>query len=181
MTATLEPPFPGRASRWRLFGWGAAATLLAAPLVAMQFTAAVNWSVGDFIFAAMMFGLVGLLIELAARVTKNSWFRGGASVGVLAGLLIIWVNGAVGMIGDEDNPANLLFFLSILIALLGSVAVRFRAPAMAWPMFAAGSWQAGVAIVAGIFGSDMRGGLLTVALSGLWFLSGALFRQAGQA
>jgi hypothetical protein len=41
----------------------------------MQFTSEVNWSVGDFIFAALMFGIVGALLELAVRTTRSKVHR----------------------------------------------------------------------------------------------------------
>ncbi|RYY32003.1 MAG: hypothetical protein EOP59_19865, partial [Sphingomonadales bacterium] len=52
---------------WRLIGWGGIAALMLTPAVAMQFTDEVNWTVGDFLFAALMFGSVGLAIELTVR------------------------------------------------------------------------------------------------------------------
>lgn len=178
MNTMIEPNNSLYKNRWRIIGWGGAMALLLTPLIAMQFTPEVNWSAGDFIFAAMMFGTVGLLIELAVRVSENGWYRAGVALAVLSALIVVWVNGAVGMIGNEGNPTNLLFFVSIAIALFGAVFTRFRAPAMAWPMLAAGAWQAGVGTVMGIFGTDMRGGIFTLILSGSWFLSGLLLRNA---
>ncbi len=80
----------GLADRWL----GAAVVVLAVPFVAMQFTDEVKWSASDFMFAASCSGTVGLLIELAVRRTNN-WVSRGAFAAALAGLLIIWANGAL--------------------------------------------------------------------------------------
>ena len=65
---------------WRVIGWGTAATLLILPAVAMQFTSEVNWTLGDFLIAAMMFAVVGLGIELAVRSGRNPSYRSAAAV-----------------------------------------------------------------------------------------------------
>ena len=50
--------------------------LMLTPAVAMQFTDEVNWTVGDFIFAALMFGSVGLAV---VTTTALLWPCGGGS------------------------------------------------------------------------------------------------------
>ena len=40
--------------------WGGAGLLLLAPLVAMQFTREVNWTVSDFLFAALLVVSLGV-------------------------------------------------------------------------------------------------------------------------
>ena len=165
-----------RPSPWRLFGWGAAAALLLLPLVAMQFTPEVDWTPFDFAFAGAMIGGVGIVYELTVRRTGNPYYRGGAAMALAATFLTIWANGAVGMIGDEGDPANLMFAGVLAIALLGAVLARFRAGGMALAMFAAAIAQA----VAGGIGIllDPLGGLLSTAFAGLWLLSAVLFRKA---
>ena len=54
-------------SPWRIIGWSLAGSVLLIPLVAMQFTKEVQWTVGDFMFAALLIGLVGTAFELAVR------------------------------------------------------------------------------------------------------------------
>jgi hypothetical protein len=161
---------------WRAAAWSFAALILLLPLVAMRFTAEVNWTVGDFIFASLLIGSVGLTLELAVRVSPSRTYRGGVGFAVAAAFLLVWANGAVGMIGNEDNPYNLLFLGVIPLALLGAVVARFRAAGMAWAMALAGLAQAGIAI--GGMPADLRGGVLSALLAGLWVLSAALFRNA---
>jgi hypothetical protein len=173
-----------RGSPWRLVGWGIAATLFLLPLVAMQFTSEVNWTAEDFIFAIVMIGTVGLVFELAVRMTSNWAYRAGAACALAAGFLLVWINGAVGMIGSEGNPNNLLFGLVLLVALLGAVAARFRAASMALVMAAAGLvYILLVPIV--VMRSDVpvetREIVLTLLFAGPWFVSAALFRKAAKA
>ena len=165
--------------RWvRPLAWGAAAALLALPLVAMQFTNEVQWTTGDFMFAAFMLGGVGLALELAVRISSAKSYRIGAGLGLAAGVLLIWVNGAVGYIGNEDNPYNLLFMGVVAIAFAGSLFAAFRPKGMAYAMLAAGIAHAAV----GLAGApqDPRTIILTIVFTGLWLGSARLFQLAAQ-
>jgi hypothetical protein len=155
-----------------------AVALILAPLIAMQFTREVNWTEGDFVFAALLIGIVGLGFEFTVRMTPSWAQRGGVAVALAASFLTIWVNGAVGMIGDEDNTYNLLFLGVIALALLGSVAARFRPGGMALAMAAAALAQALLGLVG--MGADVRGGIISTTFAGLWLLSAALFRMAAR-
>lgn len=165
---------------WRIIGWGTATALVLTPAVAMQFTGEVNWSSSDFGFAAMLFGALGLGIELAVRMTPDRFFRAGAFFALLSAFLVFWANGAVGMIGNEDNPINLMFIGVVLIALVGAILSRFGTEGMALAMFTAGTVQASIATIFGILGSDYRGGVFTIVLSTTWILAGALFKASRQ-
>jgi hypothetical protein len=102
----------------RIGGWSIAALLLVAPAIAMQFPdTGVNWTASDFIFAAIVFGLVGGLFELAARASRNISYRAGVVVGVACGFLQLWITLAVGIIGSENNPANWTYIAMVLAAL----------------------------------------------------------------
>ncbi len=180
MTTNIEQPATVRTNIWRIIGWGGAVALILTPLVAMQFTSEVNWDETDFIVAAIIFGIVGGLIELAVRVSSNWYFRFGAIFAVLAGFMVVWSNLAVGMIGNEDNPVNLWFGGVLLVAIGGAILSRFRPGAMAGAMFAAGALQAAIGLFAGILGADPRGGIFTLILGVFWVISGALFKAANR-
>ena len=178
MNAFADKSGVRRGFPWRILGWGTAAGLILLPLVAMQFTSEVNWTLGDFLVAIFLLGGVGLAFELAVRVTPNKWYRGGVAAALAGALLLVWANGAVGMIGSEDNPYNLWFGSVLLVALVGAVLARFEAAGMARAMSAAGITQAIVAAIG--MPTDLRGGMLSIALAGLWLLAAALFRNAAQ-
>ena len=163
---------------WRAAGWTVAGLVLLIPLVAMQISREVNWTISDFLFAALMIGVVGIAFELTVRASPSRSYRGGVAAALAASFLIVWATGAVGMIGNEDNPYNLLFFGVIGLALLGSVVAKFRPPGMAVAMFVA-------AIAHGVIGvlgmsADMRGGIISTLMAMIWLLSAALFHNAAR-
>lgn len=163
-------------SRWRIAGWGFASFLLLVPFVAMQMTSEVNWTASDFVFAAVLFGSVGLAIEVIVRKSSSLFYRWGAALAVIAAFLTVWVNAAVGMIGSEDNPHNLLFGGVLFVALAGSILARFEARGMWRAMIATAIAQVVVA-VAGL-ATDQRGAMLSMGFAIPWLLAAALFRAA---
>ncbi|MDT9600062.1 hypothetical protein [Sphingosinicella rhizophila] len=173
---------------WRVIGWGGAALVLLLHFAAMQFMSEMAWSFWDFAFAGLILGGAGLVLELAVRASDSLAYRAGAGAAMLAAILLLWVNGAVGFLGDEDNPANLLFPGLIAIALLASAVARFRPAGMARAMFAAAGLQLliGVVAVAAGLGAPADAGryeaaLGTVLFTFLWLLSAGLFRKAARA
>ena len=172
-----------RAFPWRRLLWSVPAVLLLLPAVAMQFTEEVDWDAFDFIFAAIVFGSVGLIVELTVRSSPSMAFRGAVFLALAAAFMIIWGNAAVGFIGDENNPANLMFGAVLAVALLGSIASLFRAKGMALTMFAAAAVEFGVGLIA-VAGNMASGPAApfvigaTMVLTTMWLASGALFRVA---
>jgi hypothetical protein len=182
MTNTNSIDTARRGIPWRLIGWSIPVVLLLLPLVLRA-----PWTVGDFVFAALAMGFVGVLLELVVRSSTNLAYRAGAALAVAAAFLLVWVNGAVGFLGDEGNPANLLFFGVIAVALLGAVAARFRAGGMALAMLAAAALQIAIGALAvplgwgapgyaGIYEAVLGTGMFAT----LWLLSAGLFRKAAQ-
>lgn len=163
---------------WRIIGWSIPALLLLLPLVAMQFTQEVNWTRSDFVVAAVLFGSVGLAFELIVRTSSSLAYRAGAALAVFAAFLTIWVNGAVGMIGSEGNPYNLLFGGVLTLALTGAIVARFEPAGMARAMVAAAIAQAAVAAFG--LSIDVLGGVLSLAFAAPWLLAAALFAKAAR-
>ena len=179
MNERIERRDDERILSWlRRIGWGTAAVMLLAPLIAMRFTGEVNWTVSDFIFAALLLGGVGLAAELAVRISSSWYYRFGAALGLAAGFLLIWANAAVGYIGSEDNPYNLVFFGVIAVAFAGSLIAGFRARGMAIAMLAAGIVHA---VAGGIgFFDDPVTGPITLVFVGMWLGSARLFNTASK-
>ena len=171
----------GRNLAWlRWAGWGGAAALVAAPALAMLVApdSGVDWSAGDFLFATLMFGIVGLALELTVRSTASWPHRAAAALALATGFLLVWSNLAVGYIGPEDNPYNALFFAVVGLALAGSALVRFRPAGMAWAMLAAGIAH-GIAGAAG-FAEDPVTAPITLTFVAMWLGSAALFAKAAR-
>jgi hypothetical protein len=163
--------------RWRLAAWSVAALLLLLPLVAMQFTDEVNWSLADFVvFGALLAG-VGGAFELAVRTTRNAAYRAAVGVALAAAFLLVWANGAVGIIGSEDNPANAMFGGVLVVGIVGAAFARFRPRGMARALVATALAQVTVAVIAAVAGL----GHIFVAtgfFGALWLASSWLFRRA---
>ena len=122
------------ASWWRVLPWVGASALLAAPAVAMRLGADVDWTAFDFIVAGVMLAVPLTVFELALRTSGSLAYRAGAVVALGTAFLITWSNLAVGIIGSENDPINLMFFGVIFIAIAGSFLASFRARGLAIAM-----------------------------------------------
>ena len=171
----------------RVIGWTGAAVLLMLPLIAMQYTSEVDWTLSDFLVMGALLGTCGLILELATRWSDNLAYRFGATVAVAASFLLIWVNLAVGFLGDEGNPANLMFLGVIGVAIVGAILARARAAGMAQALMATAAAQ----LLAGVVGynagwaSAGSQGVFEVTMgttlfTSLWLLSAFLYGKAAR-
>ena len=176
-------------SPWRIAAWTAAALVLLLPLVAMQFTDEVNWTASDFVFAGALILGVGVTYEFAARKTGDTAYRTAVGVALAAAFLLIWVNGAVGIIGSENNPANLMYGGVLAVGIVGTLIARFQPQGMARTLFMTTLAQVLVPVIALIIwkppvvsAEDVLGVIGVFALNGffaaLWVGSALLFRKA---
>jgi len=146
--------------------------------VAMQFTEDVVWSLADFVVAGALLGGTGLTLEMAARKAGNMAYRAAAGIALAGALFLVWVNLAVGIIGTEDDPANLMYFGLVGVGLVGAAVARFRPGGMQRTLFAMTVGQlavGGIALVAGLEHTLP----LDACFAALWAGSALLFRQAG--
>lgn len=164
-------------NRWRIAIWGGAAALLLAPLVAMQFSKQVVWGREDFIIFGGMLAAACGTYELGARASGNGAYRAAVGLAVATAFVLVWMNLAVGIIGNEDNPANLMFGGVLAVGLIGALIARFQPRGMALALIATAVAQVLVAVIA--MSAGMESPLLLCALYGaLWLTSAALFRKA---
>ncbi len=75
------------------------ALLLLIPLIAMQFTNEVNWTLLDFIVAGVLLLGTSLMCELVIRKISKIKYRIAICVTLLVILLLIWAEIAVGIFG----------------------------------------------------------------------------------
>ena len=75
------------------------ALLLLIPLIAMQFTDQVNWTLSDFFVMGVLLLGTGLLCELVMRKVKKIGHRITICVAILAAFFLIWLELAVGIFG----------------------------------------------------------------------------------
>ncbi len=164
----------------------ATALILLVPLLAMRFTDEVNWTLFDFVFAGVLIFGTGFTYVLVAKRAGNLVYRAAVGISLAAAFILIWVTGAVGVIGTEDNPANLMYVGVLAVALTGAIVARFEPAGMARAMTVTAVAQGLVAVIALIYGlgSPLSGAAEIVLLNGffiaLWAGSAWLFRYAAR-
>jgi hypothetical protein len=164
------------------------AAVLAVPAVAMALnlgvpdpgsgTEGVNWGPMDFaVMGALVLG-AGLLYEYASTRAGSVAHRAAVGIAVAAGLGILWVNLAVGMMDVE--PGNLLYVFVLFVALVGAGVARFEPREASLAMFATAAAHAAVGIIALVagLGPTLPADAFFV---GAWVASGLLFRRASSA
>jgi hypothetical protein len=182
MTGSSERLGTGLWDTWRIARWAAALALLLTPLAMMQISDEWHWTAGSFVFAGIMIGGVGLLYELAEKLSGSRAYRAGAAVALLSSFLTIWTT----IVRDDGTGAG--FIRGIMAAGVGGFAAWFRPAGMARTMFGVAIMQAlfGLAIATapstasvpeGVFRALVSGGFFTA----LWLVSAALFRVAAKA
>lgn len=91
--------------------------------------------------------------------------------------LMTWINLAVGIVGNEDNPVNALFFAILLVGAIAAPLGRFRPLGMARAMYATAIAQGLVTAWIALAGHGY-----TFVLAGFfiaaWLSAAHLFRRA---
>lgn len=144
----------------------------------------VNWDIADFlVFGALLAGVAGCFV-LVVRRTDSIACRAGVGIALAAAFILIWVNGAVGIIGDPENDANLMYVGVLAIGIIGAFAARFEARGMMLALYATAFAQALVAVIALVAGLGSSGPVwpwdilvLTGFFTALWLASALLFRK----
>lgn len=159
--------------------------VVAIPALAMLFEVeGWAWSGSDFIIAWVVVAAAVGMYKFVAGMAPNGTYRAAAALAVFAGLVLLWINGAVGLIGSEDNPANLMYGGVLAIGLVGTALSRLEPLGMARAMGATAMAQFLVPIVALlIWRPDFSPGVVKVFLLNFGFVvmfgvSALLFRQA---
>lgn len=146
-----------------------------------------NWDLLDVLTFGAMVAVATIIVLVAWRQARTRAYRIAALIAAIAAFLLVWVNGAVGIIGDEASDANFLFFAVLAVAAVGSVIARFRASGMARALYV----TAGAQLLVAVFVIAMRLGessptwprgilVLTAIFSGFWLVSGWLFSRAAR-
>ncbi|HEX2868169.1 MAG TPA: hypothetical protein VHO03_14080 [Ignavibacteriales bacterium] len=163
------------------------AFLLLVPLVAMQFDSGVNWSLFDFAVAWILLFSAGFSYKLAVKKVSNNAHRFAVGSVVAISLFLVWSNLSVGLIGDGNNPVNMMCFGVLAIVVIGAVVTRFQPRLMVYVLIAAALAQMLVALTALLAGSSLLHGSSTLEILGvngflamLWIGSALLFNYAGR-
>jgi hypothetical protein len=161
--------------------------LATAFILLLPLLAAPAWTLADFVIAgALIFG-TGLTYELVARKAGNIAYRFAVGVALAAAFLLVWINLAVGIIGDSGDLANSMYIGVLAVGIIGAIIARFRPHGMARALLATALAQALVAVIALIFGlgSGRPPGVLGILILNGFFValfvgSAWLFRNAAR-
>ena len=119
---------------------------------------------------------------------NSTVYRSAIGVALAAAFILVWLTGAVGIIGSEDNDANVMYFGVLAVGIVGAIIARLRPPGMARALFATALAQALVAVIAliitlgspgsppGVLGTLILNGFFV----GLFVGSAWLFREAAR-
>jgi len=146
-----------------------------------------DWDIVDFtVFGAMILGVVATYAYVR-RKSDDTTYRIAMGVALAAAFILIWVTGAVGIIGNENNDANMLYFGVLAVGIVGAMIARFRPSGMVRTMYATAIAQVGVAVIALIAGWGSTAPIWPkdiLALTGffvaLWLLSAYLFQKVAR-
>ena len=137
--------------------WAIVGVLIVALLTAMQFTDEVQWN--EAVAYGVILLLAGGTYELWLWLrTRNGTYRIAFDVGLLGVFLLGWVSGAVGIIGSENQPVNLMYWAVPAVLLIGSLISGFNPRGMARTLFAAALVQILVPVIALIISPEVNWG-----------------------
>ena len=80
--------------------------------------------------------------------TGNTAYKSAVGLALATLFLLFWVNGAVGIIGNEGNHANLMYFGVIAVGIIGAFIARLELRGMARALFVTALAQMLVPVIA---------------------------------
>jgi hypothetical protein len=158
--------------------------LVTACVLLLPLLAGAPWTLSDFVAAGVLLFGTGLAYELISRNGSAIEYRAAVGIACATALLLVWMNLAVGLIGSEDNPANVMYGGVLAVGFLGAITARFQPRGMARTMVATAIAQSLVPMIAmTIWRPPIDSGLVQVLgvnafFIVLWVASAILFRQA---
>ncbi len=75
-------------------------SILSIPLIAMQFTDQVNWSLFDFLAMAILLSILGLALRYIWQKATNKRSKLLLSIPIILFFLLVWIELAVGLLGS---------------------------------------------------------------------------------
>jgi hypothetical protein len=128
--------------------------LLLVPAVAMQFSDEMAWGPIDFALAGVLLAGTGFTFALAARKAREHGYWAALGLAVGTALLLVWLIGAVGVIGEDGDRFDLLYLGVLAVGILGAVLARFQPWGMARALLAMALAQGLVAVIALLAGKQ---------------------------
>lgn len=120
----------------------------------MRYTDEVQWDPPDFLIMGVLLLATGLGLEWAIRHRGSLALRAAWALGLLSTFLMVWVNMAVGLLGGEGNPFNMLLLAVPVLGMSGAAIARLEPRGMAFTMLAMAALQ--LALTAIAYSQDWR-------------------------
>ncbi|MFT3729615.1 MAG: hypothetical protein QM759_17470 [Terricaulis sp.] len=95
-----------------------------------------HWDWLDYLVAFTVMGAMAGLLAIFIVKSRDVFYRLGGAAAVLTAFVLIWSNLAVGIVGEPNNPINLLYFGTLVFGAAGATVARLEARGMAVTMFA---------------------------------------------
>lgn len=158
--------------------------LLFVPFIFKQFSSEMQWTGFDFLFMGILIFGACFAFELISRNSTNVIYKFAVGIAALMTFFLMWINAAVGIIGD--GPINLLYVFLPMIGLIGAGISRFEARGMSYTMFTVAVGQMLVPVIGLVVNEpDFSPGVWQVlAINAVfamgWVFAGLLFQQSMQ-
>lgn len=145
------------------------------------------WVGGDYIFAFVVIAGVLSMFEYVRQRAGSGTYKVASGVALAVLFALVWINAAVGIIGEDDWP-NLLYLGLVVFGLAGAAWSRLEACRMSHTLFVMALAQMAIPAIVLAVSPDMIAqqpgtaaafGLNAVFAAG-WVVSGLLFRHASQ-
>ncbi|MCF7801018.1 MAG: hypothetical protein K9N34_03260 [Candidatus Marinimicrobia bacterium] len=157
----------------------------------MVLTDEVIWGPGDFLIAWILLAGAGIAYKLISGRMGHTTYKYAVGIAVFTALLLVWMNLAVGLIGSEDNPANLLYAGVLVVGFTGVMLSQFKPRGMSRALFLTALAQALVPFIAMLIWkppmSNVEESLgvlgvivLNMVFAALWYASARLFRKVAR-
>ena len=86
--------------------------------------------------------------------TENANYKTALVLAIATVLILFWVIGAVGVLGADGDPADLMYIGVLAVGVTGAIIVRFQPMGMARAMIATALAQTLVTVIALIIGKQ---------------------------
>jgi hypothetical protein len=159
--------------------------ILLLPLMGNIFVEGFDWSPFDFaVWGGVLFAALATF-DVVSRMGKTHSYRAAVGIGCLAGFLSFWINGAVGVIGDDETANLMLVVVPFSLGLVGAAMSHLQPRGMSRTMFAMAAAQALIPVIALAWVpiAKYTPGVPQVMLLNLfwvasWLAAGVLFKSA---
>lgn len=85
-------------------------------------------------------------------VSNKTFFRLAIGLAIVATLMLIWLSLGVGIIGQDGDPANLMYFAVVVVGIVGAIVTRLRPVGMKFVLQIMAMVQGIIALIALVAG-----------------------------